>query len=243
MNELNIEWALKELENLIHLTASGASETPGVIGLFPRGSESDIAAQAQVAEQILDRVLPRWRTELPDDPYIAWSRHHEAATRARAQLNRAEEIRQNLGDDAPQISAAKLHPWIWSGARSLWQSGHFVQAVRNAATKLNAETQNRVGRRDVSETDLFKQSFSLDEAKPGKSRLRRMTPEDSDTYRSLQRGAMAFAEGVFVGIRNPLSHEVDQEMPEQVALEHLAALSVLARWVDESTVERAGELS
>jgi hypothetical protein len=243
VSRLNIEWALKELENMIHLTESVSSETPGVIGFFPRGSESDIAAQAQVAEQILDRVLPRWRSEVTDDPYTAWSRHHEAATRARAQLSRAEEIRQNLGDDAPQISAAHLHPWIWSGARSLWQSGHLVQAVRDAATKLNAEMQNKVGRRDVSEMNLFKQSFSLDEAKPGKARLRRTTPEDSDTYRSLQRGAMAFAEGVFAGIRNPLSHEVDQEMSEQVALEHLAALSVLARWVDESTVERAGEPS
>ena len=64
-----------------------------------------------------------------------------------------------------------------------------------------------------------------------------MNPDDSDTYKSVQRGAMAFAEGIFAGIRNPLSHEVDQELTEQEALEYLAALSVLARWVDESTVE------
>lgn len=243
MSGLNVDWALKELDSLVYLTESVPSNHPGVIGSFPRASESDIAAQAQVAEQILDRVLPRWRTEVPDDLYVAWSRHREAATRARAQLYRAEEIKQNLGDDAPEISAANLHPWIWSGARSLWQSGHYVQAVRDAATKLNAETQNKVARRDVSETDLFKQSFSLDEAKPGKSRLRRMPPEDSDTYRSLQRGAMSFAEGVFAGIRNPLSHEADQELSEQVALEYLAALSVLARWVDESIVERVGATS
>lgn len=243
MSGLNTEWALEELDALNYLTELVPHPSPNVIGSFPRGSEDDIAAQAQVVEQILDRVLPRWRVEVPDDEYTAWARHREAATRARSQLKRADEIRQNLGDDAPEISASNLHPWIWCGARSLWQSGHFVQAVRDAATKLNAETQNKVGRRDVSETDLFKQSFSLDEAKPGKARLRRLTPEDSDTYRSVQRGAMAFAEGVFAGIRNPLSHEADQEMSEQVALEHLAALSVLARWVDESTVEHAGEPS
>lgn len=243
MTGLNAEWALKELDSLIYLTELVAHPSPDVIGSFPRASDSDIAAQAQVAEQILDRVLPRWRTEVPDGEYTAWSRHREAATRARAQLKRAEEIRQNLGEDAPEISAANLHPWVWSGARSLWQSGHYVQAVRDAATKLNAETQNKVGRRDVSETDLFKQSFSLDEAKLGRSRLRRMVPEDNDTYRSLQRGALAFAEGVFAGIRNPLSHEADQELSEQVALEYLAALSVLARWVDESTVEHTGEPS
>lgn len=182
MSGLNTEWALKELDALIQLTELVPQPSANVIGSFPRGAEEDIAAQAQVAEQILDRVIPRWRTEVPDDEYKAWARHREAATRARAQLQRADEIRQNLGDDAPELSAADLHPWIWSGARSLWQSGHFVQAVRDAVTKLNAEAQNKVGRRDVSETDLFKQSFSLDEAKAGKLRLRRLAPEDSDTY-------------------------------------------------------------
>ena len=76
-------------------------------------------------------------------------------------------------------------------------------------------------------------------AAPGKARLRRMTPDGSDTYKSVQRGAMALAEGIFAGIRNPLSHEADQELDEQVGLEYLAALSVLARWVDDSSVERA----
>jgi len=96
--------------------------------------------------------------------------------------------------------------------------------------------QNKVGRRDLSETDLFKQSFSLDDPKPGNARLRRMKDDGSDTYRSVQRGAMNLAEGVFAGIRNPLSHEADQELSEQEALEYLAALSVLARWIDASDV-------
>lgn len=103
--------------------------------------------------------------------------------------------------------------------------------------KLNVETQNNVGRRDVAETDLFKQAFSLDEAKPGKARLLRMTDDGSNTCKSVQRGAMAFAEWVFAGIRNPLSHEADQELSEQEALDYLASLSVLARWVDGASVE------
>lgn len=243
MSGMDREWAIEQLDTFIYMTDYVVSDTPGVIGSFVRGDDEEIGGQAQVVEQILDRVLPRWRAEVPDDKYRMWARQREAAIRSRAQLKRAEEVAQKLGDDAPVISASNLHPWIWSGARSLWQSGRYVRAVRDAATKLNAETQNKVGRRDVSETDLFKQSFSLDGAKPDKARLRRLTPEDSDTYRSVQRGAMAFAEGVFAGIRNPLSHEVGQEMSEQVALEHLAALSVLARWVDESTVEHAGEPS
>lgn len=246
MSGLNTEWAIEQLDKFIDQTAmhNGSGNGFFTTSDYTAAPEADVAKQAQIVEKILARVTPSWRDELTGKmANNRWAKHREAVIRAREELIRAEEIKENLGDDAPEISAANLHPWIWSGARSLWQSGHFVQAVRDAATKLNAETQNKVGRRDVSETDLFKQSFSLDEAKPGKSRLRRMPPEDGDTYRSLQRGAMAFAEGVFAGIRNPLSHEADQELSEQVALEYLAALSVLARWVDESTVEHAGGAS
>lgn len=249
MSGLNTDWAIEQLDKFIEQTVmrNGSSSSGGAVVITARNytaaPDTEVAKQAHVVEKIFDRVVPAWRAEIATSKNNRWMRHREAAIRAREELVRAEEIKRNLGDDAPGISAANLHPWIWSGARSLWQSGHFVQAVRDAATKLNAETQNKVGRRDVSETDLFKQSFSLDPAKSNKARLRRMPLEDSDTYRSVQRGAMAFAEGVFAGIRNPLSHEADQELSEQVALEYLAALSVLARWVDESTVEHTGEPS
>ena len=241
MSGLNTEWALRELDAFIRLTELVDHPSPNVSGSFPRGSDEDIAAQAQVVEMIFDRVIARWRTDVPDDEYRAWSRHTEAAVRARAQLRRAEELALNLGDNAPEISASSLHPWIWSGAASLWQSGHYHSAVGDAAKKVNAETQNKVGRRDLSETKLFQEAFSDKTAEPGKARLRRMTPDGSDTYKSVQRGAMALAEGIFAGIRNPLSHEADHELDEQVALEYLAALSVLARWVEESTVERTGD--
>lgn len=66
-----------------------------------------------------------------------------------------------------------------------------------------------------------------------------MRNDGSDTFRSVQRGARNLAEGVFTGIRNPLAHEAEVDMPEQQALEYLAALSVLARWVDESSLEVA----
>ena len=237
MKAMNTDWALKELDTFIYLTERIPHPSPSVIDSFPRGSKADIASQAQVAEKIMDRTTPGWRSESVGARPGTWDRHYEAAVRARAQLDRAEEISQNLGENAPELSAAELHPWIWDGALSLWQSGHYREAIGGAIRKLNAETQNKVGRRDVSETNLFKQAFSTDQPKKGASRLRRMKDDGSDTYKSVQRGAMTFAEGVFAGIRNPLSHEADQELTEQEALEYLAALSVLARWVDESTVE------
>lgn len=234
---MNVEWALEELDTFIYQTEMVPSSTPGVVAIFPRGPEHEIPAQAQVIEKILARVTPMWRTTVPTDDYHQWEQHREAAIRARSELRREAELRENLGENAPELSAAELHPWIWSGAKSLWQSGHYREAVEGAIKKLNAETQNKVGRRDLSETKLFQESFSTNAPVPSKARLRRMKDDGSDTYKSVQRGAMAFAEGVFAGIRNPLSHEAEQELPEQEALEYLAALSVLARWVDASEVE------
>ncbi|WP_027932187.1 TIGR02391 family protein [Amycolatopsis thermoflava] len=240
---MNTEWALKELDKFIDQTALRYPDpVPGVVDMTARkitsAPDEDITKQAHVVEQILDHVLSGWRDLEADVRVNRWMRHRTAALRAKEALIREAEVKANLGENAPQLSAAELHPWVWSGAKSLWQSGHFREAVGGAIKKLNAETQNNVGRRDVSETDLFKQAFSLDDPKAGKARLRRMEDDGSDTYRSVQRGAMNFAEGVFAGIRNPLSHEADQELSEQEALEYLAALSVLARWVDAATVER-----
>lgn len=239
MTGINVEWAVEELSKFINHTEMVVSGTPGVSGMVYRSSEDEIAAQAQIVEIILDRATPRWRVVVPQRSYDEWEQLRESALRAREQLLRQEEIRKNLGEDAPELSAAKLHPWVWDGASSLWQSGHFREAVEGAIRKLNAETQNKLGRRDVSETDLFNQAFSEQAPVKGKPRLHRMKNDGSSTFKSVQRGARMFAEGVFAGIRNPLAHEAGQEMPEQQALEYLAALSVLARWVDESTLEVA----
>jgi hypothetical protein len=190
-----------------------------------------------VVERILDRVIPDWRKREGDTNRKKWAVHHEASVRAKEALLRADEVRKNLGDDAPEISAANLHPWVWSGAASLWRSGHFRSAVEDAAKKVNAETQNKIDRRDVGETRLFQEAFNVDAPAVGKKRLRRMANDGSETYKSMQRGAMALAEGIYAGIRNPFNHDDPKDIDEQTALEYLAALSVLARWVDESSVE------
>ncbi|MFI8927182.1 TIGR02391 family protein [Streptomyces sp. NPDC053474] len=185
-------------------------------------------------------MLPRWRTEVPDDhnkTINRWCQHIEAAQRADVVLLRDAEVRAGLGDDAPQLSAAVMHPWVWDGARALWGSGHFREAVTAAAKKVNAEAQNKASRRDLSETKLFQNVFSLGGPKPGEPRLRLMTDDGSDTFRSVHRGAMAFAEGCYAGIRNPNSHEDGlPELPEHEALEQLAAFSALARWIDTATL-------
>ncbi|UQN14188.1 TIGR02391 family protein [Gulosibacter sp. ACHW.36C] len=246
MTGVNLDWVVDQLDIFIELTKGHWEGNPEDVGVWwvVEGDEDSIKLQLPVVERILDRYLPGWQKEdlsydREDPQEQVWAKHRNLALRARGIVDREDEVRKNLGDDAPEISAANLHPWVWSGAQSLWRSGHYRSAVEDAAKKLNAEIQNKLGRRDVSETDLFKQTFSLDSPVPGKPRLRRMKDDGSDTYKSMQRGAMALAEGFYAGIRNPFNHEDPRDIDEQIGLEYLAALSVLARWVDESTLEVA----
>jgi uncharacterized protein (TIGR02391 family) len=191
---------------------------------------------AEIVEPILDRVIPKWRTDVPADETGRWQQHREAAQRALVNLRRGAELREKLGDNAPTLNAGHLHPWVWEGARSMWQSGHFRQAVVDAAKRINAEAQNKLGTRALSETDLTNQAFSDDPPKPDRPRLRLPEDDDGKTARSVRRGIRAYAEGCFAAIRNPAAHDDLQEMPQDEALEQLAALSVLARWIERAEV-------
>lgn len=247
MKDFNGAWVTGQLDAFIWLSAGRVYDEWGEEKWEIRGPLDDAKALLPIVELIFSRFLPGWNnppiinSEEESGEKVFWDRFRDLAIRARTLVKYHQEILDNLGDGSPTLSASNLHPWVWSGAFSLWQSKHYHSAVEDAAKKVNAETQNKVDRRDVSETQLFTEAFSDNAAQPGKPRLRRMKPDGSETYRSLQRGARTFAEGIFAGIRNPLSHEADQELSEQVALEYLAALSVLARWVDESIVEYAEE--
>ncbi|MCL1898927.1 MAG: TIGR02391 family protein [Promicromonosporaceae bacterium] len=246
MTGIDIGWATQALQAFIHATDRvhpGNSSGVVFVGTVQRKPDSEAATLAYVAEQVLDRVLPEWRTanDRPNEVRhnARWNHLRNWSARGIAALGRQAEIQEKLGDGAPQISAGQLHPWVWDGARSLWASRHFRSAVEDALKKVNADTQNKIDRRDVSESALFQEAFSAKLPEPSKPRLRRRKDDGSDTFRSMQEGAIALAQGIYKGIRNPLGHADPTDLDEQVALECLAALSVLARWVDESTLEEA----
>lgn len=230
---MNTEWALGELRRFLDLVDH--RDKPGLYRATYVGSDDEVAAQKVVVEKIWARVLgPKPVGPIGGNDPLRPDR--EWTIRCIETIVREAEIRKNLGEDAPDLSASNLHPWIWDGARSLWQSGHFAEAVEAAAKKLNAETQNKLGRRDVAETSLFQQAFSVDAPQPGKARLRIRNDDDGLSAQSVRRGVRAFAEGCYAGIRNPMAHD-GGELSESRALEQLAAFSVLARWVDEAEVD------
>ena len=138
------------------------------------------------------------------------------------------------GHPAPARPLAGLHPWVSDAAGSLWDDGHYEPAVHEAAKAVELWTQLKLDRRDLDGKDLYAQAFSTKDPKPGEPRLRfpDIDPaEQPKRWTSAHEGAMYLGMGCAQGIRNPQAHPSD-DITEQEALEQLAALSVLARWVD-----------
>lgn len=79
------------------------------------------------------------------------------------------------------------------------------------------------------------QSFSMREPVAGQPRLRFDGDSVSLTWVARQEGAMYLSAGAF--IRNLAAHAETVAWTEQEALEYLAVFSVIARWIEECSVE------
>ena len=140
-----------------------------------------------------------------------------------------------FGPIGPTLAASGFHPWVWDAVANLWGDGHYEPAVHEAAKAVELHTQLKVGRRDLSGKKLYSTAFAKDGPIPGGARLRFRHIDGSerpDAWTSAHEGAQHLGMGCAQGIRNPQAHP-SENISEQEALEQLAALSVLARWVDE----------
>lgn len=151
-------------------------------------------------------------------------------------LEHAQDIERFLGPDGPKMAVDRLHPVIWNAAADLWNDGHYKDAVVRALRFLNAHIQAVSTRTNLSEKALVTEVFGDGVATVERPRLRWTDDIHGDTERSMREGIRSFAVGVFQGIRNPVTHGTD-DMPKQIAVEQLASLSVLARWVDETKLD------
>jgi Protein of unknown function (Hypoth_ymh) len=109
---------------------------------------------------------------------------------------------------------------------------HAASAIENW---LRAKTEVHQG----SIASLAASAFSSADPTPGAPRLRfpGFDPVGSDDWKSAHDGAGAFGRGCFLRIRNLYTHH-DGEA-EQENLEALAALSLLARWIDSAEVVKS----
>ncbi|GHH43694.1 TIGR02391 family protein [Lentzea cavernae] len=138
----------------------------------------------------------------------------------------------------PTVGAAAMHPVVWGAAARLWRDGHFREAVAGAAESVVMMVKSRTKRFDLAATPLWQEIFSDRPPQPGKPRLRWPgDPADQDVS-TMNSGLRFLAPGIQMTIRNNAAHGVG-ELAEQAALERLAALSLLARWVDECDLNEA----
>lgn len=191
------------------------------------------------AEPTVRQILKALDTSLADRLNLDAPAGEETARnlvhQAIGMLDDMDEWDANLTPDAPTLPADQLHRWVWDAARTYWESKHYRAAVNAAATAINAHTQTKIDRRDLFDRDLMNQAFP---SSPRSDQVYLRLPGDMEdrTVKSRNQALRPYAEGCFAGIRNPATHEHGADWDEQTALERLAALSVLARWIEECEV-------
>jgi Protein of unknown function (Hypoth_ymh) len=200
-----------------------------------RNLNDQMASEMPTVRQILKRLDPALseRVGLPTDTAGA-SGSLRAVQQGLGILRDQDEWAANLAPDAPSLIADQFHPHVWAAASPLWDTGQYRVAVGQAATSLSAHIAKKAAS-PLTERKLANEVFSPKEPGPNQVRLHLAGDKSSETWKSRQDGLHLLAQGVFAGIRNVATH-TDDEWPEQMALEHLAVLSVVARWADETEV-------
>jgi hypothetical protein len=235
-------WAKNVLETwLAAATAARRLSTSSTIELRESGPTAEVVRLEDQTRRVFARVMGH--DNLPElvhrlGRFIDVDSGIQIVRYAIGRLATDEETRLQLGSSAPKMTADALHPLVWSAAEALWTDGHHASAVQRAATFLNAEIQSRVNRHDVSDVALMNQTFSDGAPTPDNPRLRWPGLDDDLTVRAMRSGIRSFAVGCFLAIRNPITHSTD-DLDRQVAFEQLAALSMLARWIERCVVENA----
>ncbi|GAA3810788.1 TIGR02391 family protein [Cellulomonas soli] len=221
----------------IDLSAARVSEAAG------RASEATGLTNCYVSVQGAGSVDPiaAWLSMTQPKPVLESGDVVGAANqmvgRLEAMIARAE------AEEPPTTGVAAMHPLVWGAASRLWRDGHYREAVATAGEALADNVKAVTGRRDVADTALWQEVFSDRAAAPGRPRLRWPgDPADRDV-KNMTDGLRQFAPGAQMVIRNPAAHSTSP-ISAQEGLERLAALSLLARWVDDcDLVVEAGEVS
>jgi hypothetical protein len=231
---MNREWMRKQLEDFNDLAGRYAQTAHGYTG------DHELRQQLFRTEPTIKKILnvldPKLAEAVNIDQLAGEAMARIQVQRALGILDDMDEWATNLTPETPTLPAGQFHPWVWDAARTYWDSKHYRAAVDAAANAINAHTQTKIDRRDIFDTDLMNQVFT-DKPKPGQAYLQLPGDLADQTVKSRNRALRPFAEGCFAGIRNPAAHEHGSDWSEQKALEYLATLSVLARWIDECTVQ------
>jgi hypothetical protein len=205
-----------------------------------RQANSDVTSRLLGLRRIAERVAPELVDKVgPTNRGFAWpwGDVDRVTHELDGYLRQEAQLRSILTPIGPSIAASQLHPWVWEASARLWDDGHRRMALQGAATAIELQLKAKLGV-DRSGVELVTRAFNTSEPRPGDPRLRFANgTEGTDSWNNAHEGAMQFARGCMMRIRNLATHG-DEEPEEQDALEQLAALSVLARWIDRAAVVR-----
>jgi uncharacterized protein (TIGR02391 family) len=202
-----------------------------------RGALRAASGQLLVVNPVLREIAP----DLPRITAHGLGDHVSALPRISRALDLINKWRAmeacEQASGVPALPLNMLDPVISTAAAPLWKAGKYRQAVSDAATNLNSFAQEVIGRHDISDKDLMAQAFSDKDPELGKARLRCPGNQESETVRSQQEGARAFAIGTFQAIRNP-AHHMPGDWNPVTAFHQLTALSHIADWFRHWSVAR-----
>jgi len=135
---------------------------------------------------------------------------------------------------AAELDVVGLHPWIRGAVEGLWDNAPPRMAVDEAAHKIEVPLKALLGV-DLTGTPLVTEALNTAAPKPGGKRPRFSGYErDTQAWTNAHEGAMNLARGCKMRLRNLAEHH--EEFGRDVALEALAAFSLLARWIESAEI-------
>ena len=210
-------------------------------GEQPSRDPTLIAADIMRAQPTLRRLLKDCGQYVRNSGKTIGGRreHREAILRAEGVIQDRDAIAHAFAVPGPHVQAEGLHPWVWERAAELWPGKHYRQAVAAAAGNVSLQVQVKLDRWDVADDALMTAALSEKPPTLSQPRLRVPATPGRPFEEALQQGALLYARGVWALLRNPATHNVAEVWDQQRAFEALASLSVLARVLDDATIERA----
>jgi len=138
---------------------------------------------------------------------------------------------EDIGELPIQLfNKMQLHPRIRRASKSLFNSGHYAEAIFAAFKAVNNFTKKKA-ELSIDGKDLMAKTFNKDKPIIKLNKLSNQSEQDEqEGFRFLFMGAM-------VGIRNPNAHEDIRQIDPYKALEYLSFASLLMRRVTEGKLE------
>ena len=170
---VDTDWVLAELNTFVEMTKLYRPPDPPGIAILGDSRrtiavKSAIITSAQVVEQILDRVLQRWRSDIGADDTGRWQQHREVAIRSIALIQRQSEINENLGDSVPRLDAGQMRLRSRRAPNRFGNPDISRKPHGSRPSRSTQKLRTKSATVELAETKLFQQVFR---AEPGTSQV------------------------------------------------------------------------